>query len=308
MASSTQDDPNAVVVNQIVQEQAEALSEYWTESALAEAQPIGMEIDDDQATAMFAEMATEWQAEGPQASAQPTAPNGPAAAGWDPQLPCPLTGSTTQRVPNRTVIPYCAVGKLFMTFNGANYVASAWTIGESGVFTAGHCVFDNQHGAGWADKILFVPQYHQGAEPLGRWAATELATLKGWIVGGTDRFKYDLAAFKVDRPVRPVTGSLGWLANASPDQGCITSIGYPAAPPFDGQEMWRSSGRCVGTVNPIQMRNDMTGGCSGGPWEVWFDGAPLSNGLNSFRYTSDPTSMYSPYFGTGFLNLQAWAQ
>ncbi len=306
MASTAQEDPNGIATLALAP-QVKLLNEFWSEEALAAAEPIGLELSPEEAQQLLLKADVEWQAAGPETTGTPVAPAGGAVSGWDPQLPCPATGCTTQRVPNRTVIPYCAVGKLFMTFNGNRYVGSAWTIGESTVFTAGHCLYDSgTGGAGWADNLLFVPQYHNGAEPLGRWAAIEMATLNGWKAGGSDRFKYDLAAFRVDRPIRPATGSLGWLANAQPNQGCVTGIGYPAANPFDGREMWRSSGRYVSGSNPIQMRNDMTGGCSGGPWEIWRDGVPLTNGLNSFRYTNDPTTMYSPYFGEGFLNLAKW--
>ncbi len=304
MASNAQADPNSVVVSDIMSSQTKALNEFWTEEALADAQPIGLEIDPARVVGLLAE--AEWQAEGDLVSLAPVPPNAEAAAGWDPQPTCPATGSNTERVPNRSIIPYCAVGKLFMTFDGARYVASAWTIGDSGVFTAGHCVYDRD-GGGWADNILFIPQYDNGVEPVGRWAATQLATLNGWIAGGSDQFKYDLAAFKVDRPIRPVTGSLGWIANGPLPQRCITGIGYPAAAPFDGRAMWRSTGKYVGGANPIQAYNDMTGGCSGGPWEIWQDGAPYTNGLNSFRYTNDPATMYSPYFGNGFIALKDWA-
>ncbi|MES2443602.1 MAG: hypothetical protein V4574_12295 [Pseudomonadota bacterium] len=305
MAGIEQGDPNGIATLALAP-QVQLLNEFWNEDALAAAEPIGLEIAPEAAMQLLAEAEAEWQAAGPETTGDPVVPGGAAAELRDPQPPCPAAGCTTERVPNRTVIPYCAVGKLFMTFDGSRYVGSAWTIGESTVFTAGHCLYDNQGGAGWADNILFIPQYHNGAAPLGRWAAIEMATLNGWIAGGNDRFKYDLAAFRVDRPIRPATGSLGWLANAAPNQGCITGIGYPAAAPFNGEEMWRSSGHYVGGSNPIQMRNDMTGGCSGGPWEIWRDGTPLTNGLNSFRYTNDPATMYSPYFGTGFLNLANW--
>lgn len=305
MAINAQDDPRSLDVSETLAPQLQALNELWSEQGQAEAEPISLEIDDAEAQ-MLLEAEDEVVPEGEEVAVEAFAPEGTGAAQWDPQPRCPATGSNTERVPNRKIIPYCPVGKMFMTFDGRRYVGSAWVIGNQSVFTAGHCVYDSG-GGGWADNILFVPQYHQGTEPVGRWAATQIASLKGWTAGGADRFKYDLAIFKVDRPIRPTTGSLGWLANAPAPAGCITGIGYPSASPFDGLEMWRSTGKYIGGANPLKAYNDMTPGCSGGPWEVWRNGVPLTNGLNSHRYTSDPKTMYSPYFGNGFLNLKNWA-
>lgn len=301
------DNPNELEISETLLSDKAALNEYWTEEALNEAIPIPVDLDRDAETAaLLAEK--EWSAEGELEMNAPLGPDGQVISGWDPQPNCPATGPNTEKVPNHSIIPYSPVGKLFMTFDGNNYVGSAWTIAGSGVFTAGHCVYDSNNG-GWADNIMFVPQYHKGTSPKGRWAAAQIVSLKGWTEGGGDRFKYDLAAFKVDRPIQPTTGRLGWLANAPPNQGCVTGIGYPAGAPFDGKEMWRSTGKNLGDVNPIRAYNDMTGGCSGGPWEIWKDGVPLTNGVNSFRWRNGPQDeMYSPYFGQGFLNIWNWVK
>lgn len=293
-----------VVVSPMLQ-QTEELLEYWSEQAMAEAEPLLPELDPGSVEQMLLE--AEEQAE---SSDHPSeSPDGAAALAPEPQPPAPPTGSRTEQVPNRGVLPYCPVGKLFMTFDGRNFVGSAWTTAGSGVFTAGHCVFDRD-GGGWADKVLFVPQYHDGAAPRGNWTAVQIASLRGWTENRD--FKYDMAAFKTDRPIQPATGSLGWMANFPPDQGPFTSVGYPsAAHPthgFNGQRMWRSTGRFRSGPNPVQMWNDMTRGCSGGPWVVWKNGQVYANGLNSFRYTNDPASMYSPYFGEGLIALYNWVK
>lgn len=303
MASAAEESPNSLEVSEELIGDTRALNEYWTEDAMAEATPLEQVLDDDSRVAAFSEDELERDEE--VVLTEPEYPESAAPEGWDPQPHCPSSGSNTERVPNRKIIPYSPVGKMFMTFDGKNYVGSAWVVAGAGVFTAGHCVFEKSLG-GFADKVLFVPQYHKGQEPLGRWAATRMAALKGWT--GKRDFKYDIGCFKVDRPIQPRTGSLGWIANAKPNLGCITSIGYPAASPFDGREMWRSTGKNLGGSNPIKMANDMTGGCSGGPWEIWQKGAPYTQGVNSFRYRNDPKSMYSPYFGKGFLNLYNWVK
>lgn len=299
--ATSESDPNEVATSEQLLEEAEALNEYWTPEALAEATPIETIIEDEEGPEALFEQ--DFTPEGAEETARPEPADGEAVAAWDPQPRCPSSGPNTERVPDRRVIPYSPVGKMFMAFDGKNYVGSAWVVANIGAVTAGHCVFEKSLG-GWADKVLFIPQYHKGNEPLGRWAASQLVALNGWT---NDRdFKFDIGGFKVDRAIKPRTGSLGWLANAAPNQGCITGIGFPAGAPFDGKEMWRSTGKNLGGSNPIKMANNMTGGCSGGPWEVWRNGTPLTNGLNSFRYRNDPNSMYSPYFGKGFLNVYNW--
>lgn len=293
---------NEVVTSARLDGRTEMLMEYWTEDARAGATPIPLQIDEPLQESLSVQ---DWKSEGDEVRQDATWPEEVGSRAWDPQPSCPATGSSTERVPDRSIIPYSAVGKLYMTFDGQNYVGSAWTIAGSGVFTAGHCLYERSLG-GWADRVLFVPQSHKGQKPVGEWAAVQMSTLKGW--SDNRDFKYDLACFKTDRPIAPRTGSLGWMANYPPNQGPYTGIGYPAASPFDGQEMWRSTGNYRSGANPIQAWGDMTGGCSGGPWEVWKGGTPLTNGLNSFRYTNDPKSIYSPHFGEGFLALYNWVK
>lgn len=297
------DPKNDLMLSGRIAQSVKALTEFWSTQDQEEAQPIPIEVEDMGAMRALAD--EQWVSDGPEIYRDPTGPGDLALSRWEGQPASPAGASNTELVPDRGIMPYCAVGKLFMTFDGARFVGSAWTIADSAVFTAGHCLYDANRG-GWADNILFVPQYAGGAEPIGRWAGVQLASLRGWTENRD--FRYDLAAFKTDRPIAPATGTTGWLANADPNQGAITGAGYPASGRFDGRSMWRSTGANRGGANPIQMFNDMTGGCSGGPWEIWRNGLPLANGINSFRYNADPASLYSPYFGEGFLNVYGWAR
>ena len=157
----------------------------------------------------------------------------------------------------------------------------------------------------WMYNILFVPQYDAGVEPVGRWTSSVAYSLHGWTAKGNHA--YDMAVFVTDKPIRPRTGSLGWMANHAPNQGPYKSLGFPSRPVpgynFNGHHMWQSVGGYIGGKNPIQMHNNMTKGCSGGPWVVTRNRNVYANGLNSFRYGSQPGTMYSPYFGDGFLSL-----
>jgi V8-like Glu-specific endopeptidase len=304
-------DPRAEIVTSpaIATVLMEETVNYWTPERMTEAEPIAIEFPPE-AVQLLSEAETQATVQAGNPETKNSIPSGASGANLavEPQPPVPGGTSRTEQVPNRGVFPYQAVGKLFMSFGNRNYVGSAWTIAESGIFTAGHCVFEREMG--WATRLLFVPRFHDGSAPIGQWTFTQIASVSGWT---RDRnFQYDLACFKTDRPIRPQTGSLGFMANHPSNSGPYTGIGYPASAtsqhPFNGQRMWRSSGNYISGSNPIQSWNNMTGGCSGGPWATWRNGQVYANGLNSFRYTNNPATMYSPYFGEAFLNLYNWVK
>lgn len=293
---------NITVVSSQVIRQREALTNYWTIETMKNAAPIETKFEDPLVTN---EMDEPWEQEGIQTILEPKFPLNTDLT----ELPLlesieENAAFSTKKVANRSSIPYSAVGKMFMTFDGKDYVGTGWVIANKAVFTAGHCVYDRSNG-GWADNILFVPQYDDGQMPIGSWTALQIHSLKGWTENRD--FKYDLATFVVNQPIRDKTGSIGWMANYPPNQGRYNSIGYPSRPisnfDFDGQNMWHSTGNYIGGRNPIQMQNNMAPGCSGGPWVIKRNNMAYANGLNSFRYTNEPNKMYSPYFGEGFLNL-----
>jgi hypothetical protein len=105
-------------------------------------------------------------------------------------------------------------------------------------------------------------------------------------------------------------GAAGFAWNQARDQQFV-DFGYPQASPFNG----RSMVTCLGAtaVNdtgiggsgpaPIGIGCDMTGGASGGSWQIRWGGASGStpgyiNGHNDYKYNSQPLAMYSPYFDT----------
>src|ERR1700692_3396936 len=104
---------------------------YWTPDRFSKAKPLPFpklpsppsgEMDRDRAG----------RPKGKPATGNARAPDG----GWGAQL---LRFSTSQ-VANMNIFPYQTVGKLYMSFGtGHDFVGSAWTIGESSIFTAGHC-------------------------------------------------------------------------------------------------------------------------------------------------------------------------
>jgi hypothetical protein len=272
-----------------------AVLEYWSEDRISSAQPLPMPEISAEAFAMLPPPEL-----GIPAHEDSLGPGGP--------LELTRQCFTTSRVSNLTVFPYAAVGKLYMTFGGSNYVGSAWVVAECAIFTAGHCLFDSQHG-GWATNVIFKARYRRGAA-AGTWAFpnSKLVVLKGWQ--NNRDFTYDMGAAVSTTPIRPTTGRLGWMANHPANQGPYTEVGYPAEPipgyPFDGEEMWQSVGDYVSGTTIIRACGNMSGGCSGGPWAVFRDNNWRVNGLNSHRPTGDTDHIHSPYFGQSFLNVLDW--
>ena len=78
------------------------------------------------------------------------------------------------------------------------------------------------------------------------------------------------------------------------------AIGYPAEAPFNGlreydcSSGYQGSDRSLGDPAPISMRCDMTGGSSGGGW---LDAGGRLVSLTSYGYSSQPNTLYGPYFG-----------
>ncbi len=290
------------VVSSEEETKTEEVVEYWTEEVMALAEPIEAPVEEEEE--LLALMApAPWKQEGTPMVMESAPADGDSVEDEE-DAAAPLSGFTTRRAAQSDNLPYATVGKMFMVFDDKNYVGTGWVVAERAVFTAGHCVYSAKDG-GWADKILFVPQYDNGSAPVGRWTATTIYSLKGWT--GKRDFKYDMGVFVTDRLIRPETGSLGWMANYPPNQGPYKSIGYPARPvpgySFNGKHMWQSIGGFIRGSNPIQMHNNMTQGCSGGPWTVTRNRRIYANGLNSFRHRDEPNTMHSPYFGDGFIHL-----
>ena len=182
-------------------------------------------------------------------------------------MPAPYTGSNRQN------------GKVFMTIDGANYVCSGTAVTASAgvnlVWTAGHCVTD---GPGHdATNLMFVPGYHNGSEPNGRWTFTSLDSTPGWEDQGNARFRYDVGAarvVKVGDTAASFTSTIGTRSivfGEDPTGDRIVSYGYPAAGKFNGQIQYQCASPFrrwddIALLDPMQISCDMTGGSSGGGW------------------------------------------
>lgn len=220
----------------------------------------------------------------------------------------------TNEVTDMTQFPFSYVGKLFMREGDNDYVGSAWVIGEQAIFTAAHCLFDDN--GTFYDDVVFFPQYRDGSS-LGGFGITQMAVdPRYYISSNNQNLDFDLGIALLDRPISHLTGIAGYTINPTSQIAIgelVTGIGYPAGSPFDGSKMFKSKGRIVRDSAPgtteerfFGAENEMTGGCSGGPW---VDSSNIAIGINSFVFVGEnPPIMHSPYFGQGFVDLLEWAE
>jgi V8-like Glu-specific endopeptidase len=217
-----------------------------------------------------------------------------------------------------TTYPYITIGKLFFKQNGNSYVASASSIGNNAIWTAGHCVHvGNNQPTGWSTNMVFVPGYKDGAAPRGQFSARQLACRTNWYQHGNPGGLFEDMGVAILNPLNGKTLSqvVGWLGFAwnFPRNQVWTSLGYPAAPPFNGNRMFQDTaayandGSVPGSPAPIGIGCSMTGGCSGGPWVMGFGSNNYVNGHNSYRPNNQPLEIYSPYFGDNAHSLKVLA-
>ncbi|MEJ1202433.1 MULTISPECIES: hypothetical protein [unclassified Streptomyces] len=206
-------------------------------------------------------------------------------------------------------------GKLLFDSPQGSMVCSATVVedpanpGKSNlVWTAGHCVHAGKKG-GWYRNIAFVPSYNDAGKstaelqnatkeevaPYGVWWGDWAQTSDQWIeqggATGGDGASYDYAVIHVT----PEKGSDGksleetvgdalpvdFDAPAVPQVKSLKAIGYPAAAPYDGQQLYQCEDKpgrlSIGASDPTMYRIGctMTGGSSGGGWvAAGSDGKP----------------------------------
>jgi hypothetical protein len=206
-------------------------------------------------------------------------------------------------------------GKVFFDSPEGTMVCSATVVkdpanpGKSNlVWTAGHCVHAGKKG-GWYRNIAFVPSYNDAGRPAGElqnaapeeiapygvWWGDWAQTSDQWIEqGGTtggDGAAYDFAVIHVTpekgsggKSLEETVGSalpVDFEAPPVPQVESVTAIGYPAAPPYDGETLHRCQDRpgrlSLNASDPTMYRIgcSMTAGSSGGGWvATGSDGRP----------------------------------
>jgi V8-like Glu-specific endopeptidase len=226
----------------------------------------------------------------------------PAAGSFEPRV--------TEFIADITQFPYTAIGKMFFVDqNGDMFVGSAWVIGRRSFATAAHCLFDSEGSQDFYDNITFVPGFDGDGQAV-QIAAVESAVHPNYQSEAfPEQLRWDIGVGIVDHDLIADFGALGYDASGSISVQEIEAIGYPAERrpihrsqnagqtdsenfPFDGSSMWHSIGDFLGAAADLHgMENEMTGGCSGGPWVTVDDHVAI--GLNSHRMVPHDNRMFS---------------
>lgn len=226
--------------------------------------------------------------------------------------PAPYT--THEVIPDYQTYPYRTVGKLFFKRNGRTFVCSASSIGSNAIWTAGHCLHSgNGSSDGWAEDAVFVPAYKDGNAPFGQWPVKTKYVRTAWYRNGIpDGLCEDMGGAilyeKNGRKLHEVVGWLGFAWNWGREKHWH-AMGYPAADPFDGQQMIETAASYAydGNLNcspqSVAIGCNQTGGSSGGCWIWRFGKGNYVNGHNSYHLTGRDEEMKSPYFGDAAKSL-----
>jgi V8-like Glu-specific endopeptidase len=199
--------------------------------------------------------------------------------------------------------PTTTTGAVLFSRGGKGYICSGSVVNSEAknmVMTAGHCLYrDGQYSS----NVVFIPGFDEGAMPFGQWTAGVLAPSPQWI--SDQDFHYDWAFMlmlrdSAGRRLADVTGSQGIAWNYPMNQH-MWVFGYPAQPPYDGQQLWY----CLEWTWPdgLNKRNmgmmcTMNGGSSGGPWIMGGDTPAYAwvNGVTSYTYGNN--ALYTSFFGS----------
>lgn len=193
------------------------------------------------------------------------------------RLKSPTSGSTklAKPVEDPTDIPNIYNGKLFFTWKGTHYVGSAGSIYLDVLLTAAHNIYDEGE---WSDNFMYYPAYPDFGKS---WSWSRAAIFEAWQ-NKTD-FAYDYGMLLTDQPMSDV-GSMASIQGLPLADRSWTAYGYPAAIPYPGNSMYKTTGNYVSGENIVTMNNnDMTQGSSGGSWITHYKGKAYVNGVQSTR-------------------------
>ncbi len=258
----------------------------------------------------------------PAGEGAPELRRGIATAGIEPVRAEPAAAKLKRReVADPSAPNVRAHGKVFFTTRrggtARDWVCSGTAVNSrnrSVVWTAGHCVFDRRSGTGFVSNWTFVPGYHEGEAPFGRWPARRLATTRQWRRKANLGFDLGAAVVRRNadrRRLQGVVGARGIAFNQRARQQ-YAAFGYPQVElptepgVFTGEREFRCASKLRGRdATPgrapaaMRLRCDMTAGSSGGGWVA--KRTVLS--VTSYLRNHDPGFLYGPYMANAAKRL-----
>ncbi len=214
-----------------------------------------------------------------------------------------------------------AVGKVFFTLGGEDYVCSGTLVGGKHpdvVLTAAHCVTGGPGKGGatqWATNWMFVPGFADGLLPYGEYTARRFFVSKDWTGPQGGREQYDAAFVRVaTATVHGVSGP--WVTGtAQPPPGLPVKFagrqdaaplsrtyvfGYPAELPYSGLDLNYCAGSVVASGGSVRSACGMTAGDSGGPWLAGFSprsGSGQVVAVSTYKVSGSPLVLYGAVLG-----------
>lgn len=178
-------------------------------------------------------------------------------------------------IDNTTAFPWRTACKIYADFSsGPGSEGSGVLVGPRHVLTAGHVVYDHEHG-GWFTGITVVPALDDTYEPYGEAYATKAWSFTGWIQDADP--DHDMALIVLDSDIGNSTGWLGMSAasDATLQGSIVNSAGYPGDKQaiYDADYLWGANGTVTAlSANTItySATMDTYGGQSGsGVWQYF---------------------------------------
>lgn len=277
---------------------------YWNQDRMNSAKPIELVVDEASGVGKIQVAASA------KSSGKTTSTSGST------------TIQSTTDWPTDAPIAQTAVGKVFFTASGSNYVCSGALVKDgisalAIVATAGHCVWEqNSAGGGFVSNWIFVPNYD--GNPNGtQWAASALVVRDEFA----SQTSFNITALQNDWAFAVIKSDSGSLPDNNDANAYLLSVtgfstnvasfafGYPAVAPFNGQSL-KYAGATIfidpNTKSTWGMNSTMTGGASGGPWlsngtsrdGLTFGNSGAISSVNSYKYNRDSTKMYGPMFNS----------
>jgi V8-like Glu-specific endopeptidase len=172
--------------------------------------------------------------------------------------------STLTHISDPEDFPYRMNVKLWVQWDGVDtdhdgeddtFDCSGALLDAKHVITAGHCLWDHEHGGGEADSIVVAPGYDDGDEPYGEASMIRWLTWSGWK-DDEDR-KHDMAVIELDRPVGALTGDFGYgyrTSCSSFKDYTYYHASYPGESPYDGGDLYFQSGGFDSCPNDYEAR------------------------------------------------------
>ena len=247
-------------------------------------------------------------------TAPPTAPRTAPAPTPTPWLAGDTAGAGLRWTHGGAVA--AAVGKVFFTLGGEDYVCSGTLVGGNHpdvVLTAAHCVTGGPGKGGatqWATNWMFVPGFVDGLLPYGEYTARRFFVSKDWTGPQGRREQYDAAfvqvttatLYGVSGAAQPPPGlpvKFAGRQDAAPP-GRTYVFGYPAELPYSGLYLNYCAGSAVASGGSVRTPCGMTAGDSGGPWLAGFSprsGSGQVVAVSTYKVSGNSRVLYGAVLG-----------